>query len=557
MPVLTAANLVQLQREVDDPTAPAARPGVSTKALFVTPESTDFLQAGGLGEVSAALPRALRPSCDARVLIPAYRPALRDVASMDIVAHLPGAGAIPPCSIGALTLPGGLVVYLVLCSELYDRDGSPYADAAGAEFADNAIRFARLSLAAAELTMRGVGGWRPDILHLNDWPTALAAGYLRWRGDKTPTVVTIHNLAHQGQFDARHLAELAIPASAFHVDGVEFYGRISFLKTGLVYADHVTTVCATYAEEIARPEFGCGLNGVLTERASEGRLTGIRNGVDPSWDPRADQNCPYRFDARRWKERYADYVRGAFGLDLSSGPLFAFVARLVHQKGVDLVLEASETIVARGGQIVIVGRGEPEAERAAAELARRHRRVVGAHIGFDPDEARAVFAGADFVLMPSRYEPCGLSQMYAQRFGALPIAHRTGGLAETIDEGRTGFLFGRLDIAAFASAIDDAFAVYQAPVELQTMRRAAMAKDFSWAASAAAYGALYRKLGEARGAKAKPETAKPAPRPAATRAAPRVVDEDFTAAASRADARALQRLAAAAAASIGRRTPRG
>jgi starch synthase len=553
MPVLTAANLVRLQREVDDPTAPAARPDVSTKALFVTPESTDFLQAGGLGEVSAALPRALRPGCDARVLIPAYRPALRDVASIDIVAHLPGAGVIPPCSIGALTLPDGLVVYLVLCSELYDRDGSPYGDSAGNEFADNAIRFARLSLAAAELTMRGVGGWRPDILHLNDWPTALAAGYLRWRGDKTPTVMTIHNLAHQGQFDARQLAELAIPASAFHVDGVEFYGRISFLKTGLVYADHVTTVCATYAEEIARPEFGCGLNGVLTERASEGRLTGIRNGVDPSWDPRADQNCPYRFDARRWKERYADYVRGAFGLSLSAGPLFAFVARLVHQKGVDLVLEASETIVARGGQIVIVGRGEPEAERAAAELARRHRRVVGARIGFDAEEARAVFAGADFVLMPSRYEPCGLSQMYAQRFGALPIAHRTGGLAETIEEGRTGFLFGRLDIAAFASAIDDAFAVYKAPLELQTMRRAAMAKDFSWAASAAAYGALYRKLGEARGAKVKPETAKPAPRSAAIRAAPRVVDADFAAAASRADARALQRLAAAAAASMARR----
>ena len=558
MPNSAAATIIPLGRRADG-TQRAAATGVGARpnALFVTPESGDVLQAGGLGEVSAALPRALRPACDARVLVPAYRPALRAGAAIDIVAHLPGFGAIPPCSIGAVSLPDGLVVYLVLCSELYDRDGSPYADAAGAEFGDNAIRFARLSLAAAELTMRGVGGWRPDILHLNDWPTALAAGYLRWRGDKTPTVVTIHNLAHQGQFDAHRLAELAIPASAFHVDGVEFYGRISFLKTGLVYADHVTTVCATYAEEIARPEFGCGLNGVLTERASEGRLTGIRNGVDPSWDPRADQNCPYRFDARRWKERYADYVRGAFGLDLSSGPLFAFVARLVHQKGVDLVLEASETIVARGGQIVIVGRGEPEAERAAAELARRHRRVVGAHIGFDPDEARAVFAGADFVLLPSRYEPCGLSQMYAQRFGALPIAHRTGGLAETIDEGRTGFLFGRLDIAAFASAIDDAFAVYKAPVELQAMRRAAMAKDFGWAESAAAYAALYRKLGEARRGAAAPEAAAPtsiaSARPAARRAAPRAGEEARAVAAARADARALQRLAAAAAASLGER----
>ncbi len=368
MPVLTAANLVRLQREVDVPTAPAARPDVPAKALFVTPESADFLQAGGLGEVSAALPRALRPGCDARVLLPAYRPALRNVAAIDIVAHLPGAGAIPPCSIGALTLPDGLVVYLALCSELYDRDGSPYADAAGNEFGDNAIRFARLSLAAAELAMRGVNGWRPDVLHLNDWPTALAAGYLRWRGGKTPTVVSIHNLAHQGQFDASRLDDLAIPPSAFRLDGVEFYGRISFLKAGIVYADHVTTVCATYAGEIARPEFGCGLNGLLAQRANEGRLTGIRNGVDASWDPRADKRNPYRFDAHRWKERYADYVRGAFGLSLSAGPLFAFVARLVHQKGFDLVLEASETVVARGGQVVMfllgANPGEPPAPLA-------------------------------------------------------------------------------------------------------------------------------------------------------------------------------------------------
>jgi starch synthase len=370
-------------------------------------------------------------------------------------------------------------------------------------------------------------------------------------------VVTIHNLAHQGQFDASRLDDLAIPKSAFRLDGVEFYGRISFLKAGIVYADHVTTVCATYAEEIARPEFGCGLNGLLAERANQGRLTGIRNGVDAGWDPRADKRNPYRFDAHRWKERYADYVRGAFGLSLSAGPLFAFVARLVHQKGFDLVLEASETIVARGGQIVIVGRGEPEYERGAAELARRYPHAIGARIGFDAEEARAVFAGADFLLMPSRYEPCGLSQMYAQRFGALPIGHRTGGLAETIEAARTGFLFDRLDIAAFDDAIDDAFAVFEAPLELQAMRRAAMAKDFGWAESASAYASLYRRLGEARREKPAPEPAKPAPRPAAKRPAPRAVDQEFAAAASRSDARALQRLAAAAAVSIGRRTPRG
>ena len=557
MPVLTAANLVRLQREVDVPTAPAARSDVPAKALFVTPESTDFLQAGGLGEVSAALPRALRPGCDARVLLPAYRPALRNVAAIDIVAHLPGAGAIPPCSIGALTLPDGLVVYLVLCSELYDRDGSPYADAAGNEFGDNAIRFARLSLAAAELATRGLNGWRPDVLHLNDWPTALAAGYLRWRGGETPTVLTIHNLAHQGQFDASRLDDLAIPPSAFRLDGVEFYGRISFLKAGIVYADHVTTVCATYAEEIARPEFGCGLNGLLAERANEGRLTGIRNGVDASWDPRADRRNPYRFDAHRWKERYADYVRGAFGLSLSAGPLFAFVARLVHQKGFDLVLEASETIVARGGQIVIVGRGEPEYERATAELARRYPHAVGAHIGFNAEEARAVFAGADFLLMPSRYEPCGLSQMYAQRFGALPIGHRTGGLAETIEGGApascsTGSTSRRLTTRSTTPS--------PCSKPRSNSRRCAARRWPRISAGRNSAARLRRPLSQARRSaprRGRAEAARPTPRPVAKRAAPRVVDEGFAAAASRSDARALQRLAVAAAASIARRPPRG
>ncbi len=502
MPNPIVASLVPHERKSVTPTpaalttAPATGLAARPKALFVTAESGDFLQAGGLGDVSAALPRALARECDARVLLPAYRAALKHVAAIDIVAHLPGAGAIPPCSIGRQTLPGGLIVYLVLCSELYDRDGSPYADANSYPFADNAIRFARLSLAAAELAERGVDGWRPDVLHLNDWPTALAAGYLHWRGASTPTLLSIHNLAHQGQFDAGQLDALAIPTSSFCLDGVEFYGRISFLKAGLVYASHTTTVSQTYAEEIVTPEFGCGLNGVIAERAREGRLSAIRNGVDESWNPRTDERCPYRFDPQRWKARYADFVRGVFRLSLAGSPLFVFVARLAHQKGVDLVLEASETIAERGGQVVIVGRGEPEAERAAAALAARRPGAVGVRIGFDPSEARAVFAAADFLLMPSRFEPCGLSQMYAQRFGALPIAHRTGGLAETIEDGRTGFLFDRPDAHSFGQAINAAFALYASPREFHAMRGAAMAKDFGWGEAASAYGALYRKLRE-------------------------------------------------------------
>ena len=418
-----------------------------------------------------------------------------------------------------MTLRDGLVVYLVLCSELYDREGSPYADAAGNEFADNAIRFARLSLAAADLAMRGLNGWRPDVLHLNDWPTALAAGYLRWRGGKTRTVLTIHNLAHQGQFDASRLDDLAIPNSAFRLDGVEFYGRISFLKAGIVYADHVTTVCATYAEEIARPEFGCGLNGLLAERANEGRLTGIRNGVDASWDPRADKRNPYRFDAHRWKDAMPTMCAALSASAFPPGrcsPLSRAWSTRKASTWCSRRARRSSRAAARSSSSAAASRSTSAARRSSRA---RYPHAVGARIGFDGEEARAVFAGADFLLMPSRYEPCGLSQMYAQRFGALPIGHRTGGLAETIEAGRTGFLFDRLDIAALDDAIDDAFAVFKDPLELQAMRRAAMAKDFGWADSALAYGALYRKLGEAP--RAEPRRRRRSRRPARRQNAPR------------------------------------
>ena len=469
------------------------------RVLFASAESRDFVQAGGLGAVAADLPRALAPSCDARVILPGYPAALRAIGDLDIVAHLPGVGAIPPCSIGAARLPDGLFVYLVLCSELYDRPGSPYVDPQGAEFADNDIRFGRLSLAIAQLAESGAAGWRPDIVHLNDWPTALAAGYLAWRGAGVPTLLTVHNLAHQGLFDVNRREALGIPASAFGLTGVEFYGQISFLKAGLNYAHHVTTVSETYAEEITHRECGAGLDGVLKPLAREGRLTGIVNGVDKSWDPRTDKRCPYLFDPQRWKGRYADFIRGAFGLSLARAPLFAFVARLVHQKGVDLMIEATDHIVALGGQLVVVGRGEPEMERQLTELARRHPDAVGVRIGFDPEEARALFAGADFLLMPSRFEPCGLSQMYAQRYGALPIARRTGGLAETIEPGKTGILFERAEVSALEAAISQACGLYGEPKTFHAMRRAAMARDFSWEGPARAYAALYREI-ETRGA---------------------------------------------------------
>ncbi|MDP2355858.1 MAG: glycogen synthase GlgA [Beijerinckiaceae bacterium] len=460
------------------------------KILFVTSEMSDYVQAGGLGEVSAALPRALRGACDVRVLIPGYPQVLAKHAGVEKVANLPAAGDIPACAIGRVARPDGLVVYIVICPELYDRPGTPYVDLLGEPWPDNDIRFARLSLAAADIACGfGESGWEPDNLHLNDWPSALAAGYLAWRGSHVPTLLTIHNLAYQGLFDTARMRSLAIPDSAFDVNGVEFYGKLSFLKAGLFYSSHLTTVSSTYANEITTPEFGCGLHGLLAERSNQGRLTGILNGIDESWGEEADSAGA---GAEAWKSGHANQVRKDFDLALTRGPLFAIISRLVHQKGVDLAIETAETIIAHGGQLMVTGQGEPRFEEAVQSLVRRHRGMVGARIGFCAKEARRMFAGSDFLLMPSRFEPCGLSQMYAQKFGALPIAHRTGGLADTIEDGQTGFLFATPTANNLNGAIRRAFDAYTSSRRFTSMRRAAMARSFGWEASARRYDDVYR-----------------------------------------------------------------
>ena len=464
------------------------------RILYVTPEIADYVKAGGLGEVSAALPRTLRQEYDARVLIPGYRQVLDSQDDITVVARLSPAGGLPGCEIGRLDAPDGLVIYVVLCPELYDREGSPYGNNAGIDWSDNDIRFARLSLAAAEIAA-GIDdlGWKADLLHLNDWPSSLAPAYLAWRGLEVPSVLTIHNLAYQGLFDPERLPRLGIPDTAFQVDGVEFYGKLSFLKAGIQYASHLTTVSSTYAREITTPEFGCGLDGLLRRRAQEGRLTGILNGIDESWDPRTDPHlqAPFDHDDLKGKHANAEEVREEFGLAVSRGPLFAVVSRLVHQKGVDLAIEATESIVRQGGQIVVTGRGEGRFESELSGLAKRYPGQVGVRIGFEEGTARRMYAGSDFLLMPSRFEPCGLSQMYAQRFGSLPIARETGGLADTIEDGVTGFLFREPSLGALLSAVYRAVDAFGSRPRLNTMRRAAMARSFAWQRSARRYKKVY------------------------------------------------------------------
>jgi starch synthase len=464
------------------------------RLLFVTPEFEDFVRVGGLATVSAALTRALRKKYDIRVILPGFPSVLRNLASLTRVAVCGPMGESPPCSIVRGLSADGLPVYAVQCAELFERDGSPYADSRGTDWADNDLRFARFASAAAQLAAGHLDpNWRADIVHANDWPTALVPAYLAWAGAKVASLLSIHNLAYQGLFSPHSLRRIGAPESAFHIEGIEFYGQLSFLKAGIVYASHLTTVSKTYANEITTPESGCGLHGLLARRSAEGRLTGILNGIDESWDPRYCPALVPPFGSGQWEEKQAnaDHVRREFGLAVSEGPLFGLVARLVHQKGIDLVASTADAIVEAGGQIVITGRGEPHLERALQEAKARHPQSIALALGFEDAQARRIFAGSDFTLMPSRYEPCGLSQMYAQRFGSLPIGYRTGGLSDTIVDGETGFLFKRFSTDGLLGAVCRAFAIFNAKQRLHSMRKLAMSQPFGWGEAARAYQGVY------------------------------------------------------------------
>jgi starch synthase len=465
------------------------------QVLFVTPEMAGFLKAGGLGEISAYLPRMLRLNgVDTRILLPGYPAALTSAGSLTVVADLPGANAIPPCQIAEHRMADGLVVYIILCPDLYDREGSPYVDRNAREYADNDLRFARLGLAAAQIAAGGHGlGWVPDLVHANDWPASLAPAYMEWSGVRKPSILTVHNLAYQGVFECGRAAALGIPGSALGVKGVEFYGNVSFLKAGLFYATHVTTVSPTYAREILMPELGCGLDGLLRDRAEHGELTGILNGIDESYDPGSDPHLVHHFGCgdMSGKDGNAADVRQTFSLSESAGPLFALVSRLVHQKGVDLVVDAARAILEQGGQIVATGKGEPHLEQAMISLSKQFPGAVGVRIGFEESLARRMYAGSDFLLMPSRFEPCGLSQMYAQRFGCLPIARKTGGLTDTVQDNITGFLFDAPSVSALTDAIDRAFQAFRSSAILGAMKTAAMLRPAGWNAAATSYQNVY------------------------------------------------------------------
>jgi starch synthase len=472
------------------------------RVLFVTSEYSGLAKAGGLGEVSADLPHALQKAgVDVRVMMPAYPEALARLRGyghhIEWTGRLPARAGIAPCQIGETVSPTGTPLYLISAPELYDRHGSPYSRPEGGDWPDNHLRFARLSLAAAEVAQgRGGLGWVPDLVHANDWPGGLAAAYLNWDGARMPTVMTVHNIAYQGICEPGRRAMLGIPDRAFGIDGVEFHGAISFLKAGLFYSGHVTTVSPNYAREITTEAFGAGLHGLMLTKSSRGEVSGIANGIDESWNPSNNPNLSRHFHAANLdgKRAVSSNVREVLCLEPSEGPLFGIVSRLVHQKGLDLVADTADHIVESGGQIALLGLGDPEVERMVSRMGRRNRENIGVLIGYNVAMEHRILAGSDFCLMPSRYEPCGLTQMHAQRYGSLPIAHATGGLSDTIEDGRTGFLFAEFSVDGLRDACSRAFDAFAEEDRLGEMRRAAMARDFSWSEAAAHYQQLYRDL---------------------------------------------------------------
>lgn len=472
------------------------------KVLFLASEAAPFAKTGGLGDVAGSLPAALADlGSDVRLAIPLYRgmstSGLRHAAAF----YLPVGRWQERCDVYEGTAGGNVTVYFLRKDDYFDRPGLYGVN--GVDFPDNAERFAFFSRAALELCR--VLRFSPRIIHANDWQTGLVPLYASRLYGSDPlfagaaTVFTIHNLGYQGLFPPDDLPLLGLDRDVFTPDGIEFWGKLSFIKAGLVFAHALTTVSPTYSREIQTPEFGHGLDGILAMRS--GDLYGILNGIDHrDWDPSRDKRLPavYSADGLAGKERCRRELRGRAGLPVSEAPLLAMVTRIADQKGFDILAGALPDILSRDVQLVILGTGDEKYRRllsAQEELSGGRMRLLDR---YDEDFARLVYAGADIFLMPSRYEPCGLSQMIALRYGTVPVVRRTGGLRDTVtdvDPGTgagTGFVFDEYSPDALAGCIVRAVSAFQDRAAWQRIMRAGMAMDFSWDRSAREYLTVYQ-----------------------------------------------------------------
>ena len=469
------------------------KPELALRVLSVASEAVPLVKTGGLADVAGALPAALAPEgIEVTTLLPAY-PGLREMGAITDETTLGSLFGGPAKLLSGQM--GGHPLLLLDAPHLFDRPGKIYLNPQGEDWPDNPKRFAALSLAAARIGADGLGDWRADVLHLHDWQAGLTPVYLRKlkAEDRVGTLMTIHNIAFQGLARANMLDELALPRSGFTPSGFEFYGKISPLKAGIVYSDAVSTVSPTYAAELMTEDFGMGLDGVLRTRRAQ--LSGILNGIDEAlWTP------PYK--SPRGKAKHKKKLQEHLGLPETDGPLLVVVSRLTEQEGLDLLLAAMPGFLDQGGQLAVLGTGDTKLETAFRDAAARHDNVA-AEITYNEELARLLIMGGDAIAVPSRFEPCGLTQLYGLRFGTLPLVALTGGLADTVIPANvaarkagvaTGFQFHPVTAQALSDALTRLVASYRYQELWTRMQKNAMAHPVGWAASADAYAKLLRSL---------------------------------------------------------------
>jgi len=474
------------------------------QVLAVTPEIFPLIKTGGLADVTGALPIALaKRGVATRSLIPGYPQVLKAIEKSAPLHRYPtlhsGEATVLEATVAGLDL-------LVLdAPHLFDRVGGPYGDTTGVDWPDNWRRFAALSYVGADIAAGAISGYRPDVVHAHDWQAALTLAYMRYgAAHETPSVITVHNLAFQGRFGAGIFGELGLPGTAMSLDGVEYYGGVGYLKAGLQSAWAITTVSPTYAAEIRTPEFGMGLDGLISMRAAD--LKGIVNGIDVDiWDPGSDNLVKAGFSAKTLKNRLVNRtaVEERFGLVHDDSPLFCVISRLTWQKGLDVLVGVLDELVGLGVRLAVLGSGDAALEGALLAAAARHSGRVGTVIGYDEGLSHLMQAGCDAILIPSRFEPCGLTQLYGLRYGCVPIVARTGGLADTVIDANeaalaagvaTGFQFDAESGAALVHAVKRAIEVYADKPAWAIMQKQGMKADVSWDRSAAKYADLYRSL---------------------------------------------------------------
>jgi len=485
-------------------------PNASTaplKILFAASEALPLIKTGGLADVSGSLPAALRAhGHDVRLILPAYPAALRRAGAVQAVATLRLPGVKEPVHLLAGNLSGsGVPFYLVSAHEHFDRGGNPYTDLTGHDWGDNADRFELFCRVIALMARDRVSlDWRPDLVHCNDWQTGLTPLLLADQTDAPATLFTIHNLSYQGLFDEAAFTRIGLAPELWSPSGLEYHGGFSFLKGGITYAQRVNTVSPTYAQEVQAPRLGYGLDGLL--RHLNGRFSGILNGIDyREWDPVIDPHLVRNYGPGRFDLKQANKLalQEEFGLPQDPDTLlFGYIGRLVEQKGVDLILETLPRLLTQEGvQIVLQGTGDKKLEAALQEAQERHPDRVAVFLGYDEAKAHRIEAGADCFLMPSRFEPCGLNQLYSLRYGTVPIVHRTGGLADTVVDATpanleagtaTGFVFEHANLEGLWYAMSQAISLRNRSLEeWRQIALTGMQQDFSWEASARRYEEVY------------------------------------------------------------------